>query len=145
MSFTIPIYGYVMPVAFALTIFCNSLVIIVLSQKHMRTPTNLVLMAMAISDLLTIACPSPWYFYVYSLGNMEVVSSVWFGFSFEIMLECAPQIFHTASIWLTLALAMQRWIYVCKPDTARVWCTLENTQLGVAAIFGLSILHQTTR
>ena len=54
------IYGYIVPVNFIVTTICNSLVIIVLSQKNMRTPTNLVLLAMAIMDLLTIACPCPW-------------------------------------------------------------------------------------
>ena len=85
------------------------------------------------------------YFYVYSLGNWGVVGSVWFGFSFELMLDCAPQVFHTASIWLTLALALQRWIFVCKPELAKVWCTVENTKRGIVAIFCLSFLHQITR
>ena len=57
---TIFIYGYIVPVNFIVTMICNSLVIIVLSQKNMRTPTNMVLLAMAIMDLLTIACPCPW-------------------------------------------------------------------------------------
>lgn len=57
---TVPIYGYVMPVILAVTFLSNILIIIVLSKKHMKTPTNLVLMAMAISDLLTIIFPAPW-------------------------------------------------------------------------------------
>ena len=31
-----------------------------------------------------------------------------------------PQIFHTASNWLTLTLAVQRYIYVCHPASAKV-------------------------
>ena len=84
------------------------------------------------------------YFYEYSLANWGIVGSIWFAFSFELCCEILPQIFHTASIWLTLALATQRWIFVCKPETAKVWCTLENTKWGIAAIFGLSFLHQIT-
>ena len=60
---TVPIYGYIMPIVLAVTFICNALIIIVLSKKHMRTPTNLVLLAMAVSDLLTIVCPAPWYVY----------------------------------------------------------------------------------
>lgn len=142
---TIFIYGYVVPVNFIVTMVCNSLVIVVLSQKNMRTPTNMVLLAMAIMDLLTIACPCPWYFYEYSLGNYGIISSIWYLFSFELGCETLPQIFHTTSIWLTLALATQRWIFVCKPEAAKVWCTLENTKWGIAAIFCLSCLHQITR
>ena len=57
---TVPIYGFIMPMVLAVTFICNALIIIVLSKKHMRTPTNLVLLAMAVSDLLTIVCPAPW-------------------------------------------------------------------------------------
>ena len=44
----------------AVTFLSNILIIIVLSKKHMRSPTNLVLMSMAISDLLTVVFPAPW-------------------------------------------------------------------------------------
>ena len=57
---TVPIYGYIMPIVLLVTFICNALIIIVLSKKHMRTPTNLVLLAMAVSDLLTIVWPAPW-------------------------------------------------------------------------------------
>ena len=33
---------------------------------------------------------------------------------FETLGETAPQMFHNASIWLTLVLATQRYIYICK-------------------------------
>ena len=85
------------------------------------------------------------YFYEYSLGNYGIISSIWYLFSFELGCETLPQIFHTTSIWLTLALATQRWIFVCKPEAAKVWCTLENTKWGIAAIFCLLCLHQITR
>ena len=61
------------------------------------------------------------------------------------MLEGMPQIFHTASIWLTLALALQRWINVCHAVTARLWCTMSITKKGVAGIMVMAFLHQTTR
>ncbi len=57
---SVPIYGYIMPVILGITFVCNILIIIVLSKKHMRSPTNLVLMSMAISDLLTVIFPAPW-------------------------------------------------------------------------------------
>ncbi len=48
-------------------------------------------------------------------------------------------------IRLTLALAMQRYIYVCHADTARVWCTLGKTKKAIAWIFFFAVLHQMTR
>lgn len=37
-----PIYGYLMPIILAITFIANILIIMVLSKKHMRSPTNLV-------------------------------------------------------------------------------------------------------
>ena len=33
---------------------------------------------------------------------------------FEMFSETVPQMFHNTSIWLTLALAVQRYLYVCQ-------------------------------
>ena len=85
------------------------------------------------------------YFYVYTLGYTDMVTDVFSGYSFEAMLEIFPQIFHTASIWLTLALALQRWINVCHAVTARLWCTMSITRKGIAGIMVMSFLHQATR
>ena len=52
-DWAIPLYGYAMPILVAVTAVTNSFIIIVLSQRHLRTPTNSVLLAMAIADLLT--------------------------------------------------------------------------------------------
>ena len=35
-----------------------------------------------------------------------------------------PQLFHSASIWLTLVLAAQRYVAVCRPAAAQRWCTV---------------------
>ncbi|CAB4068330.1 Sex peptide receptor [Lepeophtheirus salmonis] len=142
---TVPIYGYIMPIILAVTFLSNILIIIVLSKKQMKSPTNLVLMSMAISDLLTVIFPAPWYLYIYTMGNVETFNNKETGYAYETMLETMPQIFHTASIWLTLALALQRYIYVCHASIARVWCTLEKTKKAIAGIFFVAFLHQTTR
>ena len=90
----------------------------------MITPTNLVLLAMAISDLLTLVFPAPWYFYMYTLENhSEILYPTSACYIYHCMIEVVPAIFHTASIWLTLLLAIQRYIYVCHITLARTWCT----------------------
>lgn len=64
-----PLYGYFVPFLLIITIIANTLIVVVLSKRHMRTPTNVVLMAMAICDMLTLLFPAPWLFYMYTLGN----------------------------------------------------------------------------
>ena len=67
-------FGYIMPLLLIITILFNSMIVVVLSQKHLRTPTNMVLLAMAIFDMLTLVTPFPWYFYAYFLGELFLVS-----------------------------------------------------------------------
>ena len=106
-------FGYVMPFLLIITIIANTLIVLVLSQKSMITPTNLVLLSMAIADLLTLLFPAPWYFYMYTLGNHdEPLYPIQLCYCYYFMSEVIPAFFHTASIWLTLLLAAQRYV-VC--------------------------------
>ncbi|XP_024085662.1 sex peptide receptor-like [Cimex lectularius] len=104
-----PMYGYIMPFLLLITIVANTLIVVVLSKRHMRTPTNAVLMAMALTDMFTLLFPAPWLFYMYTFGNhYKPLSPVGACYAWNYMNEVIPALFHTASIWLTLALAVQR-------------------------------------
>lgn len=61
------------------------------------------------------------------------------------MIEVIPAFFHTASIWLTLVLAGQRYIYVCHPTAARTWCTLPRVMKAMLLVFILAAAHQAPR
>lgn len=117
-----PMYGFVMPLLLLVTIVANTLIVVVLSKRHMRTPTNVVLMSMALSDMFTLLFPAPWLFYMYTLGNhYKPLSPVESCYAWYAMNEVIPTMFHTASIWLTLALAVQRYVPACSsvpPETA---------------------------
>lgn len=68
-EYAVPLYGYVMPYLLVVTIIANTLIVVVLSKRHMRTPTNVVLMAMALCDMFTLLLPAPWLIYMYTFGN----------------------------------------------------------------------------
>nr|CAD7585973.1 unnamed protein product [Timema genevievae] len=141
-----PMYGYIVPFLLIITIIANTLIVVVLSKRHMRSPTNAVLMAMALSDMFTLLFPAPWLFYMYTFGNhYKPLSPVGACYVWSIMHEVIPATFHTASIWLTLALAVQRYIYVCHAPVARFWCTMPRVLKVVGCIVALAILHQSTR
>lgn len=115
-------FGYMMPFVLLLTLITNTLVVVVLFQRHMRTPTNIVLLTMAIVDLATLLSPSPWYFYIYTLGyHDKFLYPPMACYVHHIMTDVIPVFFHTSSIWLALLLASQRYIYVCHPTLARTW------------------------
>ncbi|CAH4037499.1 unnamed protein product [Pieris brassicae] len=123
-----PMYGYIAPFLLATTTVANTLIVVVLSRRHMRTPTNVVLMAMALCDMFTMLFPAPWLFYMYTFGNhYKPLSPVQACHAWNYMNDVIPAMFHTASIWLTLALAVQRYIYVCHAPVARTWYVLHKT------------------
>ena len=55
----------------------------------MRSATNTVLVGMAACDLVTIILPSPWHFYLYTLGHHEEVTwDATYCYMFEFMCAC---------------------------------------------------------
>jgi hypothetical protein len=112
LEYAMIMYGYIMPFLLILTIVANTLIVLVLAQKHMRTPTNLVLLSMAIADMLTLLFPSPWYFYMYTLGyHNQILYPPLACYAYNSMTDVLPMFFHTTSIWLTILLAGQRLVF----------------------------------
>uniref|UniRef100_A0A1I7XQ98 G_PROTEIN_RECEP_F1_2 domain-containing protein n=1 Tax=Heterorhabditis bacteriophora TaxID=37862 RepID=A0A1I7XQ98_HETBA len=94
LDWALPLYGYLMPLLVTITTITNSFIMLVLSQKHLKTPTNIVLFAMAVTDLLTVYGLNPFWCQAHA-------------YLFEIL----PSISHTAATLLTVFLAVQRYIY----------------------------------
>lgn len=108
-QFASVMYGGIMPVLVTVTLLANSLIIAVLTRRHMKTPTNLVLLWMAVADLLTLLSPAPWYFYMYTLGqHVFLLKSSFMCYVYHVMTEHVPILLHNSSIWLTCILAFQR-------------------------------------
>lgn len=144
-QYTVLVYGYVSPFLVFFTLLTNILVCLVLMKKHMRSATNALLLAMAASDMLTGVWSVPCFIFFYTLGHYhEWVPYSWC-LPYFILYEYLPIIFHTASIWLTVALATQRYIYVCHSMKAKRWCTIPNAIKVVVCIYLLAFLSQVNR
>ncbi|CAD6185570.1 unnamed protein product [Caenorhabditis auriculariae] len=65
-----PVYGFAAPLIILVTLVTNTLVVVVLSHKNLRTPTNHILLAMAITELMTGLSSCPWFLYYYTFGGM---------------------------------------------------------------------------
>lgn len=137
--------GYLTPLLTLFTIITNTMVCAVLLKKHMRSPTNALLVGMALSDMLTGVFTLPVFIYFFTLNNYKdyiPYDWCWPVKYFGIMI---PTVFHTASIWLTMALAVQRYIYICHSFQAKTWCTIPNVIRGTVAIYVIAILSQVSR
>ena len=144
-QYAVPINGYISPILICFTVITNILVVVVLLKKHMRTPTNAILAGMAVSDMFTGLFPLPVFIYLFSLEHYKEKLSLDWCVIYFFFGEFIPTIFHTASIWLTMALAIQRYIYICHSFQARKWCTMQNVLTGTAIIYAISTLAQVSR
>jgi thyrotropin-releasing hormone receptor len=124
--FTVPVNGGLVPCLVSLTLVTNGLVCAVLLRQNMRTPTNTLLLAMAVSDVLTGVWPLPCFVHLYTLGAYTERLSYWWCRLYYWLTEYLPTVFHTASVWLTVALAAERYIHVCHMLVAKNLCTVRN-------------------
>lgn len=102
------INGYVAPPLVLVTLVTNCLVCLILMKKTVRSPTNVLLVAMAVSDTLTGLWPLPFYVGFYTTGRYADWIPYRLCFPYFCLTEYMPIVSHTASIWLTVALAVQR-------------------------------------
>ena len=143
--FTVPINGYLSNVVVLVTMVTNCLVCLVLLKRNMRNATNVILVAMAMSTTLTGIWPVPGYVYFFALGgHVEWVPYSWC-FLYSTLTEHLPTVFHTASIWLTVALAVQRYFYVCHSQRAKRWCTMANSVRAAVVIHVFAAALHFTR
>lgn len=145
LKYSVPINGFIAPVLILLTVVTNTLVIAVLLKKHMRSPTNVLLAGMAFSDMMTGVIPLPVFIYFFSMGHYKDFVPLGWCLPYKILYENIPTIFHTASIWLTMGLAVQRYIYICHLLQARTWCTIPNVLRATVIIYIVACLSQLTR
>lgn len=96
-----------------LSIISNLLMVSVLTRKRMRhNPTNIILCASTLADLLTPLSSWPVKFYAYTFGLSGKHAVLFKCSRLVIILEYLSDVFHTASIWLTILLAGQRCICI---------------------------------
>uniref|UniRef100_A0A0K0FBS5 G-protein coupled receptor (inferred by orthology to a D. melanogaster protein) n=1 Tax=Strongyloides venezuelensis TaxID=75913 RepID=A0A0K0FBS5_STRVS len=143
-EFALPLYGYLLPVLVSITTVTNSFIIIVLSQKHLRTPTNYVLFSMALSDMLIGLSSLPWFLYYYTFKGYKIdevygLSPFWCSV-YPYISTYIPTIFRTCANWLAVYLAVQRYVYVCVPASVHRYCTPRTTKIIIITIFTVSFI-----
>jgi len=138
--------GYISPIIVILTLITNSLVCAVLLQSHMRTPTNMFLVALAVSDALTGVVPLPVFIHFYTFGAYRsiFVPPSWCRVYRPMSLHL-PAAWHTASIWLTVGLAFQRYIYICHHQAAKRICTVRNAVITIIVVYVAAVMSQLFR
>ena len=128
LKYTMPIYGYASPVVIAATVILNSIIMYVMTQKRMRSATTMPLIAIALADLLTGLTRFPFFINHYALGAHAEHPSVFWCYGFEPLVRILPTMFHTASVWLNVLLAIHRYCGLLATQRARA-CTRSTPML----------------
>ncbi|XP_045139070.1 FMRFamide receptor-like isoform X2 [Portunus trituberculatus] len=122
------------PLVLVVGVVGNSVTIIVLTRRQMRSSTNFYLTALAISDLLYLV-------FIFSLSirhhpgmNQPHHWLYWHYFRYALWLTDASS---STSIWLTVTFTIERYIAVCHPIKGKVICTESRALRVIVAVFVL--------
>ncbi|KAL3836136.1 hypothetical protein ACJMK2_021585 [Sinanodonta woodiana] len=135
--FEIPILGYLLPTLIFLMTLMNFFVVGIFLRNCNKKPTTILFLSIAISDTLTGVAAVPGSLYVYGLER-DLLTLRTCRLVLMLRLYVFP-VFHTVSVWQTLALGFQRYMCVCHPFSSRNWCTIKKTVAAIAVFYIMAI------
>ena len=100
-TYYIIVQGVCAPLIIIISTLLNSLIAVVLLQKQLRSPTNVLLLAIALYDTLTGLFPFPTYIYMFTFRRCDDYAPYTYALFHRINYEVVPFIFHTCSIWVS--------------------------------------------
>ena len=135
-------HGYLATIVCVFGIIANILNIVVLTRKNMISATNCILTGLAISDGLTMVAYLPFALRFYVLyGNAPSPERNTLGaVRFMLFYACFSVVVHTVSIWLTVTLAVFRYIFIRYPRRGSVLCSLKRAKIAVFLVYVVTLL-----
>ena len=122
------------PIICILGLCGNTLCIVVMSQRQMRSSTNVYLLSLAISDGVKLISDLL-YFIVVLLFHVDSPSG---NKAYGCLYPYAHYIFNSSqcvSAWLTVSVAFERYIYVCHPTKVKRYCNMARARTVSFAVF----------
>ncbi|XP_076448364.1 sex peptide receptor-like [Babylonia areolata] len=128
----------VKPIVYSVGIVGIVLTVVVLSRKTMCTSTNCYLTALAVADLMVLLLLSV-------IMVTEHVGSCYrhledFFFAFFQINTILLNMALFASVWITVLLAVERYIAICHPMKAMLICTTRRARYLIGLIFLLALV-----
>uniref|UniRef100_A0A0A9WNR0 FMRFamide receptor n=1 Tax=Lygus hesperus TaxID=30085 RepID=A0A0A9WNR0_LYGHE len=141
-DFYLPLHGYTSLIVCLFGSVANLLNIMVLTRREMSSPTNAILTGLAVADLLVMLeyIPFAWYT-IYKATSPSTKELYTYSLTLCIYLHSNfSQVCHTISIWLTVTLAIWRYIAVAYPQRNHEWCGPQKTILIITSGYIVSPL-----
>nr|KAG5701914.1 hypothetical protein BaRGS_014979 [Batillaria attramentaria] len=150
----VPLYGVVSPVLIVVGFVLNVVLVVLLVRQQVQTPTSVLLGGMAVLDGLTGLLQLPFLLYAYAMDNHGNYLSMAWCRIYWYLCRLVPMAMHTASLWLTTLLALQRHLGVsrssrrtrsklkCVAGMTRVLCSIKGAAVAaVVCLFAAGVLH----
>ncbi|KFM66935.1 putative G-protein coupled receptor, partial [Stegodyphus mimosarum] len=130
------VHGYL---SFAVCLFgitANVLNIIVLTRKNMVSPTNAILTGLAVADMLVMFSYLPFTFHNYIRSDLDEKDKFSYSWTvFTLFHAHFTVVNHTISTWLTVTVAIWRFIAVSFPANTAVWCSMARAKCAIVATY----------
>ncbi|XP_034840622.1 G-protein coupled receptor dmsr-1-like [Maniola hyperantus] len=131
----VKVHGYIALIICLLGSVANSVNIAVLSRKEMMSSTNSILTALAVADLLVMIDYIPLALHIYTNIAEELNRNSYSWAVFVYFHSIFSQTFHTISIWLTITLAVWRFIAIKFPQKNKTLCNRTNTNIAIGIAY----------
>lgn len=113
----------------------NSVTIVVLTQRRMRSSTNLYLTALATSDVLYLI-----FSFTLSLIHYPPINEAYSYLQYYGYGLMMTDFVSNTSVWLTVSFTVERWIAVCHPIRGKMLCTESRAKFVIATVFVLAFM-----
>lgn len=130
-------HGYLAVIVCVCGILANVCNIVVLTRHNMVSATNCILTGLAISDSLTMAAYLPFALRFYCLygTNKSPERNSLPAVRFLFFYACFSVVVHTVSIWLTVTLAVFRYVSVRYPHYRKCHCSVKRAKLSILCVW----------
>ena len=131
-------HGYISVVVCVFGIMANIANIVVLTRKNMVTTTNIVLTGLAVTDSLKMLDYLPFVIYFYILKDKSLLyfESRSYNWMCYLLFHANFSIIcHTAAIWLTIVLAIFRFLMIWFPTRGMVLCTHRRAKIVIGVVY----------
>lgn len=125
------------PLLMVIGLFGNSITVIIMTRRRMRSTTNMYLAALAFVDMLYLVL-------TFLLGLSHYPNMT--GYKYYVYWKLRPFLMmltdacSNTSVWLTVTFTIERYIAVKFPIKGKVWCTEARAKMLIIFVFALGIL-----
>lgn len=128
------VHGYLSVMVCLFGMVANSVNIVVLTRKNMLSSTNVLLTWLAVADLFTMLSYFPFalHFFIFKGPDLFYFTTRYFGWICFLLFHASFSIVcHTVAIWITIALAIFRFLYIWFPTRGATYCSLARAKLAI--------------